>query len=264
MTVGLAIYMLLALRVLQLPASQRTTDLIWPAIALAITHAFHPSTLVLQPSLWYLGWSSRRGPTEPEAGGCAARRESLLAAARILVPTLVMGLAVLILMEAGGHGLSALFGADAPGGGDQRWFVPLLGTTTRWEHYTMFSWAHLLDIINEQLLTAPVVLPSIFLVCAIASRRLSWRDHTLRFLLLAALSYLCLTLVWNPDYGGRRDWDLFAPASVPVAILLAYLLPRAIPERPSLRAASSALVATQLFHTTAWIVQNTQPWFWPT
>jgi len=229
------------------------TDVVWPAAVLALTHAFHPSTLVLQPSLWFLGWTLWRQ-------GKVRGTEAVL---RVLLPSLAVGLGLLALMEAGGHGLEAFLGQDFPGGGDRRWLVPLLRTTTRWEHYTLFSGAHLLDVVNEQLLTAPVVLPTLLLVAALARRRLQWDDPTLRFLLLAAGGYLFLTLVWNPDYGGRRDWDLFAPASLPLTVLAAYLLPRALPEQAALRAAGWMLIAVQVMHSAAWVYQNTRPWAWP-
>ncbi|MDH7487796.1 MAG: hypothetical protein QHJ81_16175 [Anaerolineae bacterium] len=246
--VGILAYLWLALRCLR-----GETNLLWPAGVLALTHGFHPSTLVLQPSLWLLGWMLWR----------QGKVKGMEAVLKVLLPSLAVGLGVLALMEAGGHGLEAFLGQDFPGGGDHRWLVPLLRTTTRWEHYTMFSWAHLLDVVNEQLLTAPVVLPTLLLVAALARRRLDGGDPALRFLLLAAGSYLFLTLVWNPDYGGRRDWDLFAPASLPLTVLAAYVLPRALPERVARRAAAWMLIAVQVMHSAAWVYQNTQPWAWP-
>ena len=246
--VGILAYLWLALRCLR-----GEVDLLWPASVLALTHGFHPSTLVLQPSLWYLGWMLWK----------QGRARQAVALTKVLLPSLAVALGVLALMEAGGHGLDAFLGEDFPGGGDHRWLVPLFRTTTRWEHYTMFSWAHLLDILNEQLLTAPAVLPTLLLIWVFARRRLDPGDRALRFLSLAAGCYLLLILIWNPDYGGRRDWDLFAPASLPLALLAAYLLPRALPERAALRAAAWALIAVQLMHTAAWVYQNTQPWFWP-
>jgi len=257
--VGILVYLWLALRCLQgegqVSSLGQVSDLslLWPASVLALTHGFHPSTLVLQPSLWYLGWTLWR----------QGKVRGAVAVAKVLLPSVVVGLGVLALMQAGGHGLDAFLGEDFPGGGDHRWLVPLLRTTSRWEHYTMFSWAHLLDVVNEQLLTAPVVLPTLMLIWVFARRRLDWGHHALRFLLLAAGCYLFLTLVWNPDYGGRRDWDLFAPASLPLTLLAAYVLPRALPERVALRAAAWALIAVQVMHTAAWVYQNTQPWFWP-
>jgi len=249
MTLGVLIYVWLALRALRGEAG-----LVWPSTVLALTHAFHPSTLVLAPSLLLLIWERRR---------LGLDRSWLSALAAVAAPYLVVGIGVMALMTTGGHGLDALLGADFPGGGDRRWFVPLLKTETRWEHYTMFSLGHLLDIVNQQLLTAPVVWPALLLCLIIAGARAPWRtDPAFRLLALMAVSYLLLTLVWNPDYGGQRDWDLFAPAAVPAAIWLAYGLPRFLPEPDALWASAWALIPAQGYHTIAWTYQNTLPWEW--
>jgi hypothetical protein len=153
-------------------------------------------------------------------------------------------------------------GEDFPGGGDRRWFVPLFEPGTRWERYTMFSAGHLLDIVNQQLLSAPVVWPALATSLVLARSRTPWRDPAFRLLAVMAVSYLMLTLAWNPDYGGQRDWDLFAPAAVPAAVWLAYALPRFLPELPALRAAAWALIPVQGYHTLTWIYQNTLPWEW--
>lgn len=168
--------------------------------------------------------------------------------------------AVVALMTAGNHGLDALMGVDFPGGGDRKWFVPLFEVTTEWQHYTMFSWGHLVDIVNQQLMSGPVVWPGLIILAALAGRRIPWRDPAFRLLAVMALLYLLLTLVWNADYGGQKDWDLFSPAAVPAALLLAYTLPRALPDGDAQRKAAWALIVPQAVHTIAWIYQNTLPY----
>jgi 4-amino-4-deoxy-L-arabinose transferase-like glycosyltransferase len=71
--------------------------------------------------------------------------------------------------------------------------------------------------------------------------------------------YLLLTLTWNADYGGQKDWDLFSPAALPAALLLAWALPRALPERSALRAAGFAVVVTQGVNLLTWVWRNTLP-----
>lgn len=247
MTVGVLIYIGLALR-----AVRGELALLWPAAALAVTHAFHPSTIILTPSLLYLAWQLWRRPVRPAS---ATRL-----VAQIALPYLLVLAGVFAFMTVGGHGLSALLSTDAPGGGDRRWFVPLFQTSTRWEHYTLFSSGHLVDIVNEQLLVAPAIWPGLLLAGIFAWRRLPWRDPAFRLLGVMAVCYLLLTLTWNADYGGQRDWDLFAPAALPAAVLCGYALSRALPERGALRTAGWALIATQFFHTALWIYQNTLPW----
>ncbi len=227
---------------------------LWPATALALTHGLHPSTMVLIPSLLYLGSVWARG------GG--ARRYGAVIW-QIALPMIAVAGGVIALMEGGGHGLAYLVGSDRPGGGDGRWLVPLFETTTRWEHYTMFSWGHLLDIENEQLLTAPVVLPALLLISMLAWPRVRQGTDWSRLLLIATAGYLLFAWTWNPDYGGQRDWDLFAPATIPLTLLLADRLTAALPERDGRAQAGVILIAAQAFHTIAWVYQNTQPWTWP-
>jgi hypothetical protein len=75
--------------------------------------------------------------------------------------------------------------------------------------------------------------------------------------------YWLFTWVWNPDYGGQRDWDLFSLAAIPSTLLLARLLPRALFDLSQLAQAGLMLTAVSAMHTIAWIYQNTLPWEWP-
>jgi hypothetical protein len=200
-----------------------------------------------------------------------------------MVPMVLVAGATVLLMERGGHGLIALVTHDRPGGADARWFVPLWTTTSRWEHYTLFSWPHLRDLLNQQLLVAPVVwlgLGWLFLI----HRRHGGRDRgdlgrfaeTKKsplistnlesrhgFLAIAAIAYLLFVSVWNPDYGGQRDWDLFSLAALPATLWLVALLPTVLPDRRLLAGAAIPLILLQGLHTLAWIYQNTLPWEWP-
>ncbi len=261
------------------------------ATVLAVTNATHPSTVILAPSLLYLGGHLWR----------SGNKSLLRSVLEIALPMVLIGGATFVWMEASGHGIYALLNTDRPGGGDANWFVPLWQTTTRWEHYTMFSWGHLRDWLNEQLLVAPIVLPGLIVVAVsmwLAGRERARGDGASRgapsphvgvratqenepaqqgnvpaqqgnvpgvvpFLMVAAGLYLLFTFVWNPDYGGQRDWDLFSLASLAPALLLIVLLPRALPTARYLRAGAVPLLVIQGWHTFAWIVQNTLPWEWP-
>lgn len=250
MSLGMTVYLWLAWRCLQ----ERLTP-VWPAMALAITHALHPSTVVLAPSLVYLGWAWARRR--------AGTGRGLTATWQIALPMIAVAGGVIALMESGGHGLAYLVGEDRPGGGDGRWLVPLWKTTTRWEHYTMFSWGHLLDIVNEQLLSAPVVLPALICLAIWAWPQMRHGTAWTHLLCLASGAYLLFIWTWNPDYGGQRDWDLFAPAAIPLALLLADRLAAVLPDREALLQAGVVCIAAQAMHTIAWVYQNTLPWSWP-
>lgn len=252
---GILIYLGLGLAV-----TQGTQPLWGAATALALTNALHPSTLVLAPSLLYLGWVRHR----------QCNKSVRFVVLSIGLPLFLVGAATIGLMEAGGHGIAAFLTTDRPGGGDARFFVPLWTTTTRWEQYTMFSWPHLRDLLNQQLLVAPVVLPTLLVLASMgfrvpARKRKSSQEHGViqRFLTIALLSHLLLIWTWNPDYGGQRDWDLFSLALLPGALLLAVRLPRQLSHPRYLQGGAIGLLMLQCFQTAAWIYQNTLPWEWP-
>ena len=259
---GVLVYLWLGLE-----AARGKRPLWQAATALALTNATHPSTIVLAPSLLVLGWESTQAARA--AGNKPARQIVYQVIGQIAAP-IAAGLALtLIIMESGGHGITALLTTDRPGGGDGRWLVPLWATETKWEHYTMFSWPHLRDFLNEQLLVAPVVLPSLVtLFLARIARRTTGpaqRDSrsARRFLVAAWLFYLLFVWLWNPDYGGQRDWDLFSLVAIPQTLLLVHLLPRSFARPRYLAMAALPLIAVQAMHTVAWIYQNTLPWHWP-
>ena len=281
---GILLYLWLGLGVL------RGERPLWlAATVLAVTNATHPSTVVYAPSLVFVACCVLRVAwrNDPDRRLAHVTRNTF----HVLLPMLIVAGATILLMESGGHGLRALLTSDRPGGGDGRWLVPLFATATRWEHYTMFSWGHLRDMWNEQMLVGPAVLPGLMVVGAlllfekakgkrqsakgkrVAAERTGWADdhfqfsifnfQFLIFLFLAAAFHLLLIWAWNPDYGGQRDWDLFSLATMPSALLLAYLLPRLLTERRQLFAATLPLLTLQALHTIAWIYQNTLPWSWP-
>lgn len=230
------------------------------ATALAITNALHPSTIILLPSLLYVGWVLAQ----------KRNKSARFVVLYIGLPLTLVALATIGLMETGNHGIAALLSTDRPGGGDARFFVPVWTTTTRWEQYIMFSWLHLRDLINQQLLVAPVVLPALLIIGPwlfspnqIEEQPPRKVDATVRFLAIATLSHWLLIWTWNPDYGGQRDWDLFSLAAIPAALLLAVALPRRLSHPRYLQGGAIGLLMLQCLQTVAWIYQNTLPWNWP-
>jgi hypothetical protein len=270
-SLGILISLYLGLRSLQ-----RGASLAWPSLALAVTNAYHPSTLVLWPAMGYVAWRRASG---------AGARGKLREWGRLLGPPILVFVCLVGLMSAGGHGPAALLDNDRPGGADGIPFVPLFEVSNEWQHYTMFSGAHLLDWANEHFLISPVGLPLLLLgfIAYIARRKPAGADRdgqgidraesgqgeteVTRFLTAASLAYLVLTFVWNPDYGGRQDWDLFAPSAFVYTPLATYWLIRLFRASAvagaggcSLGQAARLLVAVSALHTLAWIYYNTLPW----
>jgi hypothetical protein len=227
---------------------------VWPVLGLAVANAFHPSTVFLWPGMWLLSWLCWRR-------GFVSASGALLQT--VLPPGLVGG-GVLLLMESGGHGISALLGVDRPGGGDGIWFVPLVATTTEWQRYTMFSVDHILDWANIHLLISPFGVPVLVLSTLVLSRyrltifaKQTDKDFASVLGLTAGL-YLLLTWLWNPDYGGRKDWDLFAPAAFVYTLLAGYLLVHILRDRHKLQEIGLFIVIISLLLTGTWIFLNTR------
>jgi hypothetical protein len=193
---------------------------------------------------------------------------------RLVLPPILVLAALAALMTAGGHGPWHILTDDRPGGADAVWFVPLFQVTTKWQRYTMFSLAHLLDWANEHFLISPFGVPLLLLAfvnrvvrrmpaeaVAESSPQPAPGDTGITpFLTIASLVYLLLTFVWNPDYGGRKDWDLFAPSAFVYTLLAAYLLVRQVRDRHELARFARLLIATSALHTAAWVYYNTIPW----
>ncbi len=234
----------------------------WPVLALSLTNAFHPSTVFLWPGMWLLAWLCWRRGYVTLSGGLW----------QTLLPPLLVGGSVLALMESGGHGLAALLGADRPGGGDGVWFVPLFHIDPQWQKYqpyTMFSAAHMIDWANVHLLISPFGLPLLILLLITnlpQARRAQLPSHLFpqpaerdfaAFLSVSSAMYILLTWLWNPDYGGRKDWDLFAPSAFVYTLLAGYVLVRTLKDREKLAQAGLFVTAVALLHTAAWIFTNT-------
>lgn len=271
---GIMVYLWLGIRVLHGRAP------LWvAATALAITNALHPSTIVLAPSLLALGWLMWRwrnllasADVYGEAQSAELRRMAKTPAAssflrlalQIVLPMLLVGVGVFVWMEWSGHGLTALLETDRPGGDDARLFVPLWEITSHREQYLMFSWEHLRDFLNEQILIAPIVLPALAMLwLGGAGAKKLWRGEGV-FLLAASAFYLLFIWVWNPDYGGQRDWDLFSLSAIPLAALTVWMGTRVLVHRRLLWSGLAPLILLQMLHTAAWIWSNTIPWQWPT
>jgi len=86
--------------------------------------------------------------------------------------------------------------------------------------YSVFSFSHLLDILNELLLVMPA--PLILLYYLSRRKKEEHKANEFYFLGIIALSAVLFLLFLDPRLGFARDWDLFSipAASVGLAIIL--------------------------------------------
>jgi hypothetical protein len=118
-----------------------------------------------------------------------------------------------------------------------------------------FTARHLWHVMQNYLLTLPAG-AVVVLLQRLAEKRPSERDRVALLLVSAALSFLVFALFFHGTLRRRRDWDLFAPASLPVALLASRLLAR----RLDAGRASLGLAAFLVFFSLAvcgpWIASN--------
>ncbi len=146
-------------------------------------------------------------------------------------------------------------GLSEMGGSDGHSMIELFQTVTRLEYYTYFSLPHLGAVIQEQLLIAPLAIPTIVIIAMAAwrgVRNLAGAVPALITLAVGAASMFFFTISWNPDLGPRNDWDLLGLSALPLTLLAAYLLLHLPPGRAR-RIAMTAYLSVSAVHAAAWI-----------
>jgi tetratricopeptide (TPR) repeat protein len=123
--------------------------------------------------------------------------------------------------------------------------------------YTSLSWAHLLDLLNEHLLTSPVGLVLVSAVFAIVGRKSDFKSSAVRFLLLVTGFQLLFHFVIDPGLGAPRDWDLFSTLSLGYTILALLLFLKLGRGLVTFKYVATILVTISFFSTLPWVVLNT-------
>lgn len=87
-------------------------------------------------------------------------------------------------------------------------FIPFAQGRAPNLHYTLFSPAHLMDIVNLLLMVTPLL--PVLAIAAIRSKTITTLDTIDRFLLAFSVGGLAFLILIEPRLGMGRDWDLFA------------------------------------------------------
>ncbi len=228
-----AIYTLAALRFLDQKGR------LWPvAVALAVAVAFHLSAVILFPSFAILAIAAFRAPDRVPLRG----REALFSLTALA--SLPLSLAVL------GHGYSlwstlvSVFHDVVVSQPD-----PIPGY--------FWSWRHLRDLANEQLLIGPLALGFVLPAAIAALRRRCASPLELAFFAILGLEFATIELIaGDSNLGYARNWDLLAPAGFGLAVAgLGLWLPQ-FSKPAAARVGLVVAVAISLFHTVPWIGVN--------
>ncbi|HEX8220577.1 MAG TPA: hypothetical protein VF914_15400 [Chloroflexia bacterium] len=178
-----------------------------------------------------------------------------------LLQGVCVGLAIVLLMGSimliDGYDYERLqTGLSEMGGLDGRTMLPLFQAQSPYERYTFLSLPHIGAIVQEQLLTAPMALPTILAVLALAwrgARRLVGAVAAFGVLVVGAASVFFYSISWNPDLGPRDDWDLLSLPAIPLSLVAVYLLVR-LPYGRWRRLALTAYLSVSAVHAAAWVL----------
>ena len=197
-----------------------------PSAVAAVAICFHLLAAFLLPSLAYLHWAAlRRGRSWSVAGA---------AATLVVIPS-----AVVVYFHFNGLPLEEIRNSNAFGqaGKLQRFATPD-------------------PVYHGQILSLLFLLfpPLLCLVALIAYRRVALTPFNI-FLSLAGLVALVYVFGWRADLGVYNDWNLFAPAALPLASLFWHNFARA-DTLFNKAGVGAALVLTSAFHSYAWIIRN--------
>ena len=228
---GFLLYILLGLR-----AQEQRTTLYGPALLLGLLLALHPAFAVLGPSLLFLAYRAYREQREK----APSRKNAVVALATLCcVP-----LSATLFLELSGVGYEAY--TSRMGGSN---LLPLFGERGFLAQYPVFSFAHLFDFLNQQLLAAPTACMALFLFR---------KTHLSRQLFLATCGAvpLLFTFVANPGIGAVRDWDIFSLPALPLTLLAAAALLDRIRDREALYHVAFLLCGAAALHTCLWVVLN--------
>jgi regulator of sirC expression with transglutaminase-like and TPR domain len=212
-------------------------SLIFPSLTLLFSISLHLSAVYLLPSLIYLHLSNSQKEK---------KRFNFKKILNVVFILLLVGVGFIILINKNPNPTSV-----------SNYLIPLAGKEN--DPYSLLSGAHLVDMINEQLLLSPIGL-ILWMVVIFFARKIDFKDRMVRFFIVVTLFSFLFALIMDPKLGYARDWDLFSSTGLGYTLLGIYLLLSYFRESKikKLNYVILALASTALFSTLPWIYVNAQ------
>lgn len=193
----------------------------------AVTITAHPLSLCLAPGLCVLPFL---GP------------QSACGKFRIWLPAFMPALGYLLAFFLLSHGLGA--GAVLLNPWKIRFIL----------HPGELTSIHLWNVFQNWLLTAPLGLAVVGL--DLFRTKNLWRDPVFVMLAVFSASFFAFTLLYNHGLGRLRDWSLFAPAALPLCLLVAYGHARRAGGDHSVKLRGVFAIALSITFTVPWVASN--------
>ena len=197
-----------------------------PTVVLAVAVTFHLLAAFLLLSLAYLYL-------------VALRRREVLSVALAAATLIVIPLAVVVYLHHNGLPFEVIRTSNA------------FGQAGKLQRFATPSVAYHSQIVSLVFLLFP---PVLFLVPLLLYRRVALTPFNI-FMGLAVVVLIGYVFTWRAALGVYNDWNLYAPAALPVAIFFWYNFARA--ERLVNKVGiGTALILTSAVHSYAWIIRN--------
>lgn len=109
---------------------------------------------------------------------------------------------------------------------ESRWNFLQLFVSDNYFAYSIFSFAHLIDWVNANLLIAPFGIALTFVILIYYRKNFDWKNIVFIFFLTSTVFGLLFTFITFFALGMARDWDFISSFFLPLLFLNVYLLAR--------------------------------------
>jgi len=238
---AMALYLLFSLGYLK-----NKNRLFLPILFFLLALSLHLFALTFLPSLLYLIFAERAKKTGTETEiKTEVKKDRLIKYLKSLGIVILMGIGLFLLLKYNPEKKGLSYYLIYPLG---------KGEST----YSIFSFSHILDLINHQLLISPVGLLILLTSVLVFAKKINYRDSVIRFLLLLSIFSLAFAFFVDPKLGYPRDWDMFTFSALGYTFLGVYVFLKSWREANmgSLRYVAISLLFTSLISTAPWIYVN--------
>jgi hypothetical protein len=100
-------------------------------------------------------------------------------------------------------------------------FLPMVNYQPEPHSYSMLSWKHLSDVLQETIMTVSPCAFLLLIAALLHGQRVRWNQPAILFYALGSIYFMVFNLTVNPLLSMLRDWDFLSLASVPLTFLAA-------------------------------------------
>ncbi len=132
-------------------------------------------------------------------------------------------------------------------------FIPFLKERAYAPGYTLFSFSHLLDMLNQYLLLSPAGLILLISLAGVYKNKIKLKDPIIVFLIIVGIGQFLYHFSVDPKFGAVKDWDLFSSVALGFTLLSIYLFINLIESK---RYSGVVLLFTALLSTLPFFMLN--------